>query len=156
MCRVTYGAWSTEEPRVALGAPTRQVPGCRPGWPLALWMADWSWAAQGARSPCHLLPSLSEPNPLLCGVGRAGPVRAGGSSLTESASLRWSARGWQAGDHLCRPRGDLVPSELCPSFDMWQINIPSKVFGNEMTWVPLETLRSDHFNQDDACVLDGG
>ena len=42
--------------KLTLGAPARQVPGCRPGRPLALWMADWSRAAQGARSPCHLLP----------------------------------------------------------------------------------------------------
>ena len=68
---------------MALGVPACRVLGCRPGWPLALWMADWSSAAQGARSPCHLLPSLSEPKPLLYGVVRAGPVRAGGSSLTK-------------------------------------------------------------------------
>lgn len=37
LCRVTYGAWSTEEPRakLGLGAPARQVPGCRPGQLLA-------------------------------------------------------------------------------------------------------------------------
>ena len=35
---------------------------------------------------------------------------------------------------------------------LWQVNIPSKIFRNEMTWVPLETLQTDHFNQDDACA----
>ena len=43
------------------------------------------------------------------------------------------------------------PQGTLPSF-VWQVNIPSKIFRNEMTWVPLETLQTDHFNRGDACA----